>query len=171
MRYVYCPLCGNRLAARKAGDDGDVPYCDSCGKYWFDTFSSVAIVMVVNEKNEIALLRQNYLSEVYRTFVSGFMKPGESAEETAEREVAEELGLDIERLEYAGTYWFGAREQLMHGFIGYVRGREFVLSEEVDAAEWVPYAEAPARMFPDRPGNSQHPIYRLYVEKLKNRQA
>ena len=167
MRYHYCPNCGQKLTTKIAGDDGNVPFCEHCKKYWFDSFSSVAIVMVVNEENEIAMLRQNYLSDTYWTYVSGFMKPGETAEETAVREVKEELGLDIDSLEYAGTYWFSDREQLMHGFIGHVRKAGFALSSEVNQAEWVPYPDAPARMFPKRPGNSQHPIYYRFIEKLK----
>ena len=62
MRYVYCPLCGTKLTTKAAGDDGMVPYCAACGRYWFDTFASVAIVMVVNEYGEIAMLKQHYLS-------------------------------------------------------------------------------------------------------------
>lgn len=167
MKYIYCPTCGQKLIDKDAGDDGKVPYCESCNKYWFDTFASVAIVMVVNEENEIAMLKQRYLSDTYWTYVSGFMKPGETAEETAVREVKEELGLDIETLEYAGTYWFADREQLMHGFIGHVKKSGFTLSGEVDRADWVPYKEAPRRMFPERPGNSQHPIYYRYIKELK----
>ena len=170
MRYVYCPLCGAKLTEKAAGDDGMVPYCDGCGKYWFDTFASVAIVMVVNELHEIAMLRQQYLSDTYWTYVAGFMKPGETAEETAVREVQEELGLELETLEYAGTYWFDLREQLMHGFIGRVKKREFVLSTEVDRAEWVPFDKAPERMFPKRPGNSQQPIYARYKAKMEGKQ-
>ena len=162
MRYVYCPICGAKLAQKTAGDDGPVPYCTACGKDWFDSFSCVAIVMVVNELHEIAMLQQNYLSDRYWTYVSGFMKPGETAEETAMREVQEELGLRIDKLEYAGTYWFDKREQLMHGFIGHTEKRELVLSPEVDRAEWVPFEDAPARMFPRRPGNSLQPIYEQY---------
>ena len=164
MRYIYCPHCGTKLVQRAAGDDGEVPFCENCSKYWFDSFSSVTIVMVVNEQNEIAMLKQNYLSDTYWTYVAGFIKPGENAEGTAVREVKEELGLDIERLEYAGTYWFSDREQLMHGFIGHTKKADFILSSEVNEAAWVPAKEAPARMFPERPGNTQHPIYRQYMK-------
>ena len=167
MRYVYCPTCGTKLIPKAAGDDGNVPYCTECKKYWFDSFSSVTIVMVVNEHQEIAMLKQNYLSDTYWTYVSGFMKPGETAEETAVREVQEELGLTVDELKYAGTYWFEDREQLMHGFIGYVTKHDFTLSAEVDRAEWVPYKDVPARMFPERPGNSQHPIYYQYIQRFQ----
>lgn len=167
MRYAYCPICGAKLTLKAAGDDGPVPYCTGCGRHWFDTFSCVAIVMVVNEYHEIAMLQQHHLSDRYWSYVSGFMKPGETAEETALRETEEELGLRIEKLEYAGTYWFDKREQLMHGFIGHAEKRDFVLSSEVDRAEWVPLEDAPARMFPPRPGNSLQPIYEQYRAQVQ----
>ena len=166
MHFKFCPNCGSKLIEKIAGDDGSVPFCDSCGKFWFDSFASCAIILVANEKHEIAMLHQSYLSMEHRTFVAGFIKPGETAEETAIREVEEELGLKIDRLEYAGTYWFEDREQLMHGFIGFVRKQEFKLSSEVDDAEWIPFEDAPREMFPERPGNSQHPIYRKYLELI-----
>lgn len=167
MHYIYCPKCGRKLIDKQAGDDGKVPFCENCDEYWFDSFSSCVIILLANEYNEIAMLRQGYLSEKYWTYVSGFMVPGETAEETAFREIQEELGLKADRLEYAGTYWFAKREQLMHGFIGFTRKADFILSEEVDAAEWVPATEAPDRMFPEKPGNSQHPMYRKYLQMIR----
>ena len=113
--------------------------------------------------NEIAMLRQKYLSNQYWTYVAGYIKLGETAEETAVREVREELGLAVDRLEYGGTCWFADREQLMHGFIGVTKKVDFKPSAEVDAAEWIPFTEAPDRMFPEKPGNSQHPLYRRYL--------
>ncbi len=131
MRYLYCPRCGRKLTPRPAGDDGLVPYCDDCGQYWFDSFASCVIVLVANEFREIAMLRQSYLSDEYWSYVAGFITPGETAEQTAFREVREELGLELERLEYGGTFWFSLREQLMHGFIGFVKKADFTLSGEV----------------------------------------
>ena len=167
MHYKFCPDCGNKLTNRPAGDDGEVPYCDKCQRYWFDTFASCVIIMVVNEFHEIAMLRQSYISDEYETFVAGFITPGESAEQAAIREVKEELGLDVGRLEYAGTHWFAKRDQLMHAFIGYVKKAKFNLSSEVDSASWVALDEAPTRMFPDRPGNTQHILYHQYISKLE----
>ena len=165
MHYNYCPHCGTTLIARQAGDDGSVPYCTSCERFWFDSFDSCVIIMVVNEQHEIAMLRQSYLSDEHETFVAGYMVPGETAEETAIREVKEELGLTVNRLEYAGTHWFATREQLMHAFIGYVSKAPFHLSQEVDSASWIPAEEAPLHMFPDRPGNTQHILWRQYMNR------
>ena len=119
--------------------------------------------MVVNEYDEIALLTQLYQSDKYKCFVAGYITPGETAEEAAAREVREEIGLELDRLEYAGTYWFNAKEILMHGFIGYASKKDLILSSEVDAAEWVPSSQVEGVIFPDRPGNAMHPIYRQYM--------
>lgn len=88
----------------------------------------------------------------------GISHRGETAEETAIREVREEIGIEIERLEYAGTYWFETKGLLMHGFIGYASKGAFKLSKEVDNAEWVPSAEIEKLIFPESPGNSMHPL-------------
>ena len=164
MRYKYCPECGTKLTEIQAGDDGMVPYCVPCVKRWFDSFHSCVIVLVYNENDEIALSRQGYLSRQYATLTSGFITPGETAEECALREVKEELGLELESLEYTGTYWFGMRDQLMHGFNGFAHKQELVLSEEIDSAEWIPALEAPGIMFPGRPGVAIYEVYHKYLK-------
>lgn len=75
----------------------------------------------------------------------------------------EELGIKLQKLEYAGTYWFELRGQLMHGFIGYAPKCELKLSVEVDSAEWVPALDVPKTLFPDGPGNSAFAIFRKYL--------
>ena len=77
MRFTFCSDCGTRLIPKEIGDEGEVPYCTNCERPLFDMFSSCIIVLVVNEKNEAALLKQSYLSQRYYTLVSGYMKPGE----------------------------------------------------------------------------------------------
>lgn len=165
MHYKFCPECGEKLTGRPAGDDGLVPYCDKCEKYWFDSFASCVIILIYNEFNEVVLLKQLYLSDKYLTFTSGFMTPGESAEETAIREAKEEIGIDIKELEYAGTYWFAKREQLMHGFMAYVPKCEFKLSSEVDEASWVPADEVGDKIFPEAPGNAAYAIYKRFLQE------
>lgn len=165
MHYKYCPKCGQKLHEKEAGDDGKVPFCISCNKYWFDSFDSCVIVLVYNEYNEIVLCRQGYLSDRYTSFTSRYITPGETAEEAAIREVKEELGVDVESMEYAGTYWFSKREQLMHSFIAYVPKTKLVLSDEIDSAEWTPAEEVSKTLFPDAPGNAAYAIYKIFMGK------
>lgn len=167
MRYIYCPQCGRKLTESPAGDEGMVPYCEGCKKLWFDTFPSCSIVLVANERDEIALLRQNYMSDRYTSFVSGYIKPGENAEQTAVREVREEIGIEPESMEYAGTYWFEKQEMLMHGYIAKAKKKPLKLSPEVDWAEWTPAEKVIETIFPDSPGNAAYAVYMKYMAQRK----
>ena len=167
MRYKFCPECGAELFGQAAGDDGEVPFCRRCEKYWFDSFSNCSIVLVANEFDEIALLRQSHLSDRYTSFVSGYISPGESAEETAIREVKEEIGVSLEELHYEGSYWFAKNDMLMHGFIGRAKKCELILSQEVDSAEWTAAHEVVKTLFPDAPGNAAFAIYKRFMKSIK----
>lgn len=142
MRYRYCPLCGAKLVLKQMGDDGETPWCEVCQKPWFDAFSTCIIALVVNEKEEAALLRQNYISQKYHNLVSGYIKPGENAEICATREIQEELGVKVTRLTNVGSWWFAQKEMLMLGFFAQTHSGELHLSQEVDGAEWVPVERA-----------------------------
>lgn len=167
MKYVYCPLCGTKLIKRSAGDDGNVPFCEKCSRFWFDTFSSCIIVLVANEYNEVALLRQGYLSDKYTSFVAGYITPGENAENAARREVKEEIGISLKTLEYAGSYWFGKNECLMHGYIGKADKSNFELSSEVDSAEWTKAEDVVKTLFPDSPENAAFALYKIFIDSIK----
>lgn len=161
MRFSYCPHCGSRLGSRSLGDEGLVPWCDSCDIPLFDMFSSCIIALVVNEYEEAAILRQNYLSSQYGTLVSGYMKPGESAEDCASREVMEELGIGLEELRIVKTWWHGRKDQLMIGFVGRAKKADFKLSSEVNEARWVPVAEALGQVHPK--GSISYALIELYL--------
>ena len=136
MKFTYCPYCGTKAIKKEIGDEGLIPYCTICETPLWDMFMTSIICAVVNEYNEVALLRQNYVTTTSHVCVAGVMKMGESAEETVVREIKEELGQDVISLEYVQSYPFEKKEMLMLGFKANVKKKEFVLSGEVDAAEW-----------------------------------
>lgn len=137
MHFTYCCHCGTKTIFKEIGDEGEIPYCPSCEIPLWDMFTTCIICAVVNECGEIALIRQNYVSKTNYVCVAGVMKLGESAEETAHREVKEELGLDVAELEFVQSYPYIKKEMLMLGFKAIVKKADFVLSKEVDLAEWV----------------------------------
>ncbi len=146
MRFVFCPHCGNKLVQKEIGDEGAIPYCESCEVPLWDMFTTSIIAAVINENNEIALLRQNYVSQTKYVCVAGIMKIGENAEDTAIREIKEEIGVDVDKIEYIKSYAYDKKEMLMLGFCAHVKKKHFVLSTEVDAAEWVPFHEALSKL-------------------------
>ena len=169
MHFLYCPQCGSKLGSRVCGDEGEVPYCEPCGRPWFDMFPAAAIVLVVNPEGRVALLNQYYISTTYRNLVSGYMKPGESAEECALREVAEEIGVHMHTVELQFTRWFQKAQVLMVGFIGYTDETEMTLSVEVDGAGWFTPEEALDLVHPKETGSVSGLLVDLYLQKTKEK--
>lgn len=163
MRFHYCPDCGSKLELRQIGDEGDTPWCPQCQRPLFDQFSTCIIALVVNDREETAVLRQAYISEQYGNLVSGYMKPGETAEECAQREIEEELGLSVSSLELVRTWWMEKKELLMIGFFARVANTEMTLSGEVDTACWVPIKEALGQVHPA--GSISHALVSAYLNR------
>ena len=142
MKFQYCPYCGKKLIKKEIGDEGFIPFCENCDVPLWDMFTTSIIAAVVNEQDEVALLRQNYVSKTKHVCVAGIMKIGESTEETVVREIAEEIGLKVKELKYIRSYPYEKKEMLMLGYKAVVDKEDFTLSGEVDTAEWVKFDQA-----------------------------
>jgi len=135
MIFKYCAECGHKLEDIKCGDD-DCKICPSCKKIFGSSPFPVGAVLVVNEYNEILLLKQNYISEAKWTVVSGYMIDGETIEDAVVREVKEETGQDVISCKYISSYYFEPKQLIMIGFIAYVKKSQFSDSDEVDDIKW-----------------------------------
>lgn len=166
MRFKYCPECGHKLTERELGDEGLVPWCDECDKPWFDMFPVATISLVYNEKGEVLLLRQGYISNQFHNLVSGYVTPGESAEECAVREIMEETGQKVEELELAMTNWFARKDMMMIGFFAKVKASPLHLSVEVDSAGWYKPYEI-LDMVSNRPGATSRLLCEEYLRRIK----
>lgn len=162
MRFTYCPHCGSALIKKEIGDEGLVPFCELCNMPLFDMFSTCVICAVTNEFGEVALLKQTNLSATRYVCVSGFMKIGESAEESAAREIEEEIGQKVDKLHFVRSYPYEKKEMLMLGFHAMVKKADLVLSKEVDDAEWVPFDEALGKI---REGSIAWQLVKEVIEK------
>lgn len=163
MHFTFCPQCGAKLGSVPFGDDGRVPWCKACHKPFFDIFPVVAITMVVNEAEEVALLKPKYMSEKYYNFVAGYVQPGEQAELCAAREVQEEIGVAAHHVHFVCSQWEEEQQMLLLGFVARASKGELTLSEEINAAKWVPAAEALALVYPE--GNITHTLLEKYLQR------
>lgn len=146
MHFIYCPHCGKKLIDREIGDEGLLPYCESCQIPLWDMFSTCIICAVINEFDEIALIRQQYVSTTNYVCVAGIIKLCENAEDTVIREIKEELGLDVKKIQYIRSYFYEKKKMLMLGYRANVKKSEFDISTEVDSAAWIPLSEALSKM-------------------------
>lgn len=162
MRFKYCPECGRKAIFKEIGDEGEIPYCETCKRPLFDMFSSCVISLVTDGKDNVVLLRQNYISTDYYNLVSGYIKPKETAEECARREVEEEIGLKVDTMRFVGTQWFDKKDMLMIAFIVTTKDREIKLSGEVDEAFWIDAKTALGKVHPK--GSVSHYLIEEYVK-------
>lgn len=146
MKFIHCPHCGDKLVPRNIGDEGLVPYCSVCDRPVFNIPYACTLTLVVNELEEVALIRQSYVSQTNYVLVAGYIKSGESAEETALREVQEEIGVSAHTIRFIKSYYYEKRDMLMLGFVAFAEKCPLSMSVEVDAAEWVPLEEAAGRL-------------------------
>lgn len=135
MTFSYCPKCGERLVMREIGDEGAVPFCENCSRPFFDFSYPCVICLVTDGEGRFALIKQGYVSENH-VCVAGYIKRGETPEEAAAREVAEETGLKVRSLRYLMSRYHAKSDNLMLGFVVTVEHGEFTLSGEVDSAGW-----------------------------------
>lgn len=145
MRYIHCPDCGARLTERPIGDEGLVPWCEGCQRPWFDSFSACIIAAVTNAEGQVLLQRETRRPE-REVLVAGYIKPVESAEAAALREIAEETGLTATSLRYVGSYPHEGGERLMLAFAAVAEGDIHASPSEVLSARWATLDEAIAAL-------------------------
>lgn len=135
MRINYCMQCGKKLVNKHVGDEGEQRYCSECDKFYFDNPACCVLAAIINERGEVLLLKQNYISEKY-VLCSGYMKKGDTPESAVCREVFEETGQRVLSCEYIGSYYFEPKNLFMLGFAAYVKSTPFGRSNEVDGLIW-----------------------------------
>jgi NAD+ diphosphatase len=131
----YCQICGKELELKTLLDGSVEKYCPNCDHVFFDEPSPAVIVAVINDNN-ILLTRSIGWEHPYWGLVAGHIKSGETAEETAVREVNEEVGLNIKSLSILGTFASKDRDLLMIGFKAYSENTNIKKSQELEKAEW-----------------------------------
>lgn len=96
-----------------------------------------AVIVLVTRGDEMLLARNGGWPVGRFSAVAGFAEPGESLEETARREVREEVGVELDALTYFGSQPWPFGRSLMMGFFGRYAGGEIrVDGQEIVEAGW-----------------------------------
>jgi NAD+ diphosphatase len=131
----HCRFCGKELVLKTLYDGSQEKYCERCDHVFFQTPSPAVIVMVTNA-DRVLLAREVGWKHPYWGLISGHIKVGETAEQTAIREVYEEVGLEIRDLKILKTYATRYRDLLMIAFKAETRDSTIRKSQELEDAKW-----------------------------------
>ncbi|GAA1131105.1 NAD(+) diphosphatase [Nocardioides aquiterrae] len=139
----YCPRCGEPLRPRKAGHE---LVCANGHTQFPRTDPAVIMVVTSGEPgsdDERCLLgRQAVWPEGRFSTLAGFCEPGETLEDAVRREVREEVGITVGKVEYFGNQPWPLPASLMVGFVGHAETTEVTVDrDEIEDARWFTRAE------------------------------
>ncbi len=143
--HGFCARCG---IASVMQDAGYRRHCEACGTDHFPRTDPV-VIMAVCRGNRTLLGRQKTWPEGMYSTLAGFMEPGETMEAAVRREVKEEVGITVGKVEYVACQPWPFPSSLMIGMIGEAEDEVLKIDEsEIETARWFEADEI--RMMLDR---------------------
>lgn len=137
----YCGRCARKLVH---DDKLRMMKCPDCGNMVFPKIAPAVIVGVIDGDR---ILMTKYADREYKKYalIAGFTEIGETAEQTVEREVMEEVGLSVKNIRYYKSQPWGYDSNLLLGyFCDLAQEEEIHLDQtELSLAEWVDYRDVP----------------------------
>ena len=145
-KFKFCPVCGspnfeiNNIKSKK---------CKDCGFSYYLNASSATVALIVNEKDELLVVRRkNDPGKDMLDLPGGFVDMDETGEEAMAREVKEETGLEATEVIYQFSY---PNTYLYSGFLVHtldmffkVKVKDLSHIEAMDDAAayyWIPFSE------------------------------
>ena len=133
--HTHCPKCG---ALTESAHAGAVRICTNEGSEHFPRVDPAMIVLVCSPDGTQAVLgRGPQWPEKFYSCLAGFVEPGESAEQSVIREVAEEVGIVARDVRYSASQPWPFPSSLMLGFTAVAEvGALHPQPGELAAAAW-----------------------------------
>jgi NAD+ diphosphatase len=139
-RHRFCGNCGAQTVPAK---NGHVLVCTdpSCRNEQFPRIDPAIIVLVSDGEHALLGRQASWPVGRYST-IAGFVEPGESLEDAVAREVFEETGITVDRIEYHSSQPWPFPASLMLGFTAHAVTTEVQLrDEELEDARWFTRAD------------------------------
>jgi NAD+ diphosphatase len=155
--HGFCARCGQPSEIAEAGWKR---VCPACGAQHFPRTDPV-VIMLITHGNSVLLGRSAAWTPGMYSLLAGFMEPGETIEAAVRREVWEEAGIAVGRVDYLASQPWPFPSSLMLGCRGEALGREINRDpNELEDARWLTREEAMAAsagldpdLWPARPGS------------------
>lgn len=131
--HSFCARCG---APSTISEAGYKRHCAACGREHFPRTDPVVII-VVRDGDYCLLGRSAHFAEGSYSALAGFVEPGETIEEAAQREVFEESGIKTTDIHYHSSQPWPFPSSLMIGLIGDAANRDITIDyNELQDARW-----------------------------------
>jgi len=142
-RHRFCGTCGSATVAARGGH---VRLCSrpDCRAEAFPRLDP-AVIVLVSDADQALLGRQAAWPSGRYSTIAGFVEPGESLEDAVAREVDEETGVTVDRIEYHSSQPWPFPGSLMVGFTAHAVTRAIELRDgELEDAGWFSRADIAA---------------------------
>jgi len=131
--HRFCGRCG---AATRAKAEERAKQCPACGLVAYPRVTP-AMMALVTRGREILLARAHRFPPGMWSALAGFVEPGETIEDCIRREVREEVGVEVGRLEYFASQAWAFPHSLMIAFTAEYAGGELRPDDaEIAEARW-----------------------------------
>lgn len=132
--HRFCPRCGNPT---KPGMSGWIRVCPNDSSEHYPRTDPAVIMAVVDADDRLLLARSPGFTPQGMSVLAGFVEPGETLEAAVAREVAEEVGIDVEDVTFLGDQPWPFPSSLMIGFRARARSTALRLQAgEIEQARW-----------------------------------
>lgn len=137
----YCGSCG-AINKEKANERALV--CTNCKATIYPKISP-AIIVAILDGDKILLARNSNFIHNWYSLIAGYADIGESLEEAVQREVKEEVGLEVHNIRYYKSQPWPFSSSMMIGFFAdVVNSREVCIdNKEITEAAWFKRGELP----------------------------
>ena len=139
-RHQYCGQCGQLT---RSAESGHVRMCDDkeCNQHYFPSMDP-AMIVLISYGDECLLGRQKHWREGMYSNLAGFVEPGETLEESVQREVMEESGVKLKSIDYNSSQAWLFPASLMLAFTAEAVDKELRINkDEIEDAKWFSRAE------------------------------
>ena len=142
--FVFCPSCSARLRDR---DPEGAARCPECGRAWYENAAPTVAAAIVRDGRALATRRARDPEKGRFDVPGGFLRPDEHPVAGLKREVAEELGVEVEvtneDLVVLAPHRYGSDGgwNLSLGFLVRLVSGEPVAADDVAEISWVTRTE------------------------------
>ncbi len=102
--YKFCPYCGSAYTPESVNLKEFFFSCQACGKHVFENLVATASALIL-EGDQLLLVRRAFEPEKGKLDIpGGYCNPNEHPMQTCQRELREELGVEIKITSLHGVY-------------------------------------------------------------------